>query len=101
MDANEIVNYKINNIIKSCRLWKLCDPIAMKNGTEIEPNIYSRESELMYFILCTRALLRCISSVGILPFGTITFLNHRGLYIDINLHKFLRNPNTDLVTSTP
>ena len=101
MDANETANCKNNNIIKICSICKLCDPVAMKHGIETEPNAYSMGSRRIDFILHTRALLPFISSAGILPFGTIAFLDHRGLYININLYQFIRNPNTDLVTNTP
>ena len=99
MDANETANFKNSTIINLCRICKLCDPIAIKNGTELEPNTYSRGSGRIDFILCSKALLPFISNAGILPFGTIAFSDHRGLFIDINLHQFLRNPNTDLVTN--
>ena len=101
MDASETANYKNSNIINVCRTCKLCDPIAMGHGTVIEPNTYSRSSGWIDSILCSSVLLPFVSSVRILPFGTIAFSDHRGLYIDINLHQFLRNPNTDLVTNTP
>ena len=101
MNANETANCKNSNIIKLCRTCKLCDPISMKHGTAREPNTFSRGSGRIYFILCSRALLQFISSVGILPFGTIAFSNLRGMVIDINLYQLLRNPNTDLVTNYP
>ena len=89
MDANETVNCKNSTIIKLCRIYKLCDTIALKHGTELEPNTYSRGLDRIVFILCSKALLPFISNVGILPFGMITFFDHRGLFIDINLHQFL------------
>ena len=97
MDVNETANWKISTIIKLCRICKLCDPIAMKHGTATEPNTYSRGSSRIDFILCTKALLPFISYIGILPFGMFAFSDHRGLFIDINLYQFLRNPNIDLV----
>ena len=93
INVNEIANYKNNR--------KLCDPIIMRHDTETEPNILSRGYVKIDFILCTRALLPFILRVDILSFGTIAFSDHRGLYIDINLHQYLRNLNTDLVTNTP
>ena len=99
MDANETANCKNSTIIKLCRICKLCDPIAMKHGTELEPNTYFRGSGKIDFNLCSKALLPFISNAIILPFGTIAFSDHRGLFIDMNLHQFLRNPNTDLVTN--
>ena len=72
-----------------------------ENDTTIEPNTYSRGSRRIDFILCSRVLLTFISSAGILPFGTIAFSDHRGVFIDINFRQFLRNLNTDLVTNSP
>ena len=86
MDANETSNCKNSTIIKLCRICKLCDPIAMKHGTELEPNTYSKGSGRIDFILYSKALLPFISNASILPFGTIAFSDHRGLFIDINLH---------------
>ena len=71
----------------------------MKHGTELEPNTYSRGSGRIDFTLCSKTLLPFISNAGILPFGMIVFSDHWGLFIDINLHQFLRNPNTYLVTN--
>ena len=78
MDANETTNCKNSNIIKLCHICKLCGPIAMKHGTELESNTYSRGSSRIDFILCSKALLPFISNAAILPFGTIAFSDHRG-----------------------
>ena len=86
MDANKTANCKNSTIIKLCRIYKLCDTIALKHGTELEPNTYSRGLDRIDFILCSKALLPFISNAIILPFGTIAFSDHRGLFIDINLH---------------
>ena len=69
IDANEIVNCTNITILKLCRIYELCDPIAMKYGTESEPNTYSRGAGRIYFIFCTNALLSFISYIGKLPFG--------------------------------
>ena len=99
-NANETTNCWNSNILKKYRTCKLCDPIAMKHGTATYPNTYSRKYGRIDFILCSSALLPFISSADILPFGTMVFSDHRGLYIDIHLHQFLRTPDTDLVTNT-
>ena len=90
IDANKTANFKSHNIIKICRICKLCDPIAMEHRSEREPNTYSRGSERIECIICTILPLPFKSSVGILPFGRITFSDHRGLYIVMNLHQFLQ-----------
>ena len=67
MDANETANCTNITIVKLCHICKLCDSIAMKHGTESEPNTYSRGSSRINFIFCTNALLYFISYIGILP----------------------------------
>ena len=99
VDANKTANHTNSNILKLCRTCKLCDPIAMKHGTESEPNTYSRGSGTIDFIFCTNALLPFISFIRILPFGFIVLSDHRGQFMDINIQKFLRNSNSDLVTN--
>ena len=71
MDANETMNCKNSTIITLCCIWKLCDPIAIKHETELEPNTYSRGSGRIDFILCSKALLPFISNVAILQSPSI------------------------------
>ena len=77
MDANKKANCKNSTIIKLCRICKLCNLTAMKHGTESEPNTYSRGSDKIAFILCSKALLPFISNVGILSCGIIAFSDYR------------------------
>ena len=91
---------QISKIITLCHTCKLCDPIAMEHGTATEPNTYSRGSGRIKFVLCSRALLPFISNAGLLTFGKITFSAHRGIFIDINLHKFLQTSGAAIFSDT-
>ena len=53
IDANKTANFKSHNIIKICRICKLCDPIAMEHRSEREPNTYSRDLDGLnvYYVL--------------------------------------------------
>ena len=74
----------------------MIDPITNIHGTRNEPNIYKGGSQRIYYILYTNGLTPFIKYCGILPFDFITIMDHRGLYIDIDLALFSKIHSTNL-----
>ena len=78
----------------------MIDPITNIHGTRNEPNTYKGESQRIYYILYANWLTPFIKHCDILPFDFITTMDHRGLYIDIDLALFLKDPLHQFITNT-
>ena len=57
-------------------------------------NTYKGRSQRMDIRLYSRIMEQYIHKCGILPFGDITYSDHRVIYIDIRLSKYLLTPIT-------
>ena len=77
----------------------MIDPIANKHGTSDEPNTHKSGSKIIDYIFCTNETTKFIRLYGILPFDFITTSDHRGLYIDIDLSLFLKDPLHQFITN--
>ena len=96
IDANEAFTSNAGDI---ARLYKQChiiDPISTIHGIKGEPNTYARGSDRIDYFLCTNNIYKFILKCGILPFFSIMISNHRGLYLDVDIIQYLRNPFIDL-----
>ena len=66
------------------------------HGTKGEPNTYARGSDRIDYFFCTKNIYKFILECGILPFFSIMTSDHRGLYLDVDIIQYLRNPFIDL-----
>ena len=99
IDANESFNSSEKGISSLVEHTRIRDPIANKHGTIDEPNTHKSGSKRIDFIFCTNGLTKFIRLCGILPFDFITTSDHRGLYIDIDLALFLKDPLHQFITN--
>ena len=98
IDANESFNSSEKGISSLVEHTRMIDPLANKHGTSNEPNTHKSGSERIYHIFCTNGLTTFIRLYSILPFDFITTSDHRGLYIDICLTLFLKDPLYQFIT---
>ena len=73
----------------------MCDPIFKQHGSNKEPNTHIKGSKRIDYIFCTQPKLKYISSSGILPFDYVTTTDHRALFVDIYLNRYLKTPNQE------
>ena len=96
IDANEAFKSNAGDIARLFKKCNLIDTISTKHGTAGEPNIYARGSDLINYFACTSEIYKFITKCGILPFCTIMTSDYRGLYLDIDIIQYLRNPFINL-----
>ena len=91
IDANESICSNSGEIATLLEKIKTIDPITNIYGSIDGPNTYKRDFTRIYFIFCTVGISRFIVRNGILPFDYRTTLDHRGVYIDIQLTLYLQD----------
>ena len=96
IDAKESFTNNAGDIARLCKKCHLIDPISTKHGTTGEPNSYARGTERIDYFFYTSIIYNFIKKCGIFPFCSIITSDHRGLYIDIDITQYLRNPFIDL-----
>ena len=77
--------------------YRLIDPIQHHHGPYHCPT-YARGSKCIDYILVSHALLPAIQRSGIMPFDSITNLDHRPVFIDMSPQLSFGNPLANLVT---
>ena len=92
IDANKSFNSSEKGISSLVEHTRMTNPVTNKHGTRNEPNKYKRGSQRIDYILCTHELTSFIKLYGILLFDFIKILDHRDLYIDIDLALFFKDP---------
>ena len=95
IDANESITDSNSLIGTLLSQTQMCDPIFNQHGSKNEPNTHIKGSKRIDYIFCTQHISKYIISSGILPFDFVTTTDHRALFIDIYLHKYLRNPTQE------
>ena len=96
IDANEAFTSNAGDIARLCKKCQLIDPISTKHGTTGEPNTYTRGTYQIDYFFCTSIVYKFIKKCGILPFYSIISSDHRGLYTDVDITQYLRNPFVNL-----
>ena len=82
IDANEGFSVYNSGISKILIKTQMCDPIFLQHGSINKPNTNTRGSKRTGFTFCTPTISQFIISSIILPFDTVTIIDHRTLYID-------------------
>ena len=100
IDVNESFNWSEKGISSLVEHTGMTYPIANKYDTRNEPNTHKSVSKRIDYIFCTNWLTPFIRLCIILPFDFITTSDHRGLYIDIYLALFLKDPLHQFITNT-
>ena len=97
IDANEVFKSNADDIARLFKKCNLINPISTKHGTARESHTYARGSDRIDYFAYTSEIYKFITKWGILSFCTIMTSDHRGLYLDIYIIQYLRNPFIDLV----
>jgi hypothetical protein len=97
MDANESMDNITGSLNRFVNDTGLLDPITARHGTTNQPRTYSRGSSRIDYILTSPLLNQYITRCGILPLHHIVDSDHRALYIDVELHRFLKGVPSAIV----
>jgi hypothetical protein len=95
IDANESSNKSNGPLLQWIQRNNLIDVLLAHHGTTGEPETYIRGSHRIDYIFATHKILEFIQRSGILPYNSLGKGDHRPLYIDVDLHTYLKNyPST-------
>jgi hypothetical protein len=100
LDANESLQHFNNDFTKWVRNSGLIDIHVHRHGTEDEPATYTRGKTRIDYILISPDLVEFVSAAGILPFKTFTKSDHRALFMDIDLDRYLGGRPSDAALAT-
>ena len=91
IDINEANDKPKNGVDKILHLTKRIDVISRQHGIRNEHNICIRGCTIVDFLLCSVHIYTFIDKNGNIPFNELTSFDHRGLFINLRLHAFLKN----------
>jgi hypothetical protein len=89
IDANEGLQSSRGELTKWIQNVRLADVMVQRHGTEGEPETHINGKERIDFILATPAVTDFIVAAGILDYQEFTQSDHRALYMDLDMAKFL------------
>jgi hypothetical protein len=89
MDSNESLNDSRAALTKWLQGLGLVDIIAQHHGSNGEPETYNRGTERIDHIFMTPTLAEFVHRTGILGYNEVTMSDHRTLYADIDLARYL------------
>jgi hypothetical protein len=100
LDANESLQHFNNDFTKWVRESGLVDIHVHRHGTEGKPATHTRGKNRIDYMLLSHDLVNFVSAAGILPFKTFTKSDHRALFIDIDLERYLGGRPSDTALAT-
>jgi hypothetical protein len=100
MDANSTLSQKEGPLTRWLRQVHLIDPLTAKHGFEGQPRTFEQGSARIDYIFISPDLLEYVSRCGILPINDLIDSDHRAVYIDIDLGKFLKGQASASVTAS-
>ena len=98
IDANDTLQNPNSKLTKWTKDTNLMDIHLELHGTEDEPPTYARGSNRIDYILVTQKISNYITSAGIMPMHEYTTSDHRALFIDIDLKRFLGGEPHDIMS---
>lgn len=64
-------------------------------GSKFLPPTQKTEKEAIDHIYCTPEMMRCIKQVGIAPLHTLTYSDHRPIFLDLDVKNLFKDINRD------
>lgn len=89
IDANDTLQKPNSQFSKWVKETELIDIHTERHGTDKEPPTHDRGSTRIDYILVSKDISRYVTAAGILPMHEFTRCDHRALYIDVNMKKYL------------
>lgn len=99
IDANDSLQKPSSEFTKWAEELSLRDPLIHLHGTDDEPATHSSGSKRIDYILTTAPILDYVTSAGILPLHDLCISDHRAIFIDVDLRKFLQLKKSDTLTN--
>lgn len=92
IDANDSLQNTNSELSKWLKTSNLIDVLVDRHGTDNEPATCSRDTQRIGYIFTSPNLVKYVVDVtaGILPLHELCLSDHRSVYIDLELKKYLK-----------